>query len=356
MSRVLVTGSGGVAGVNFVRAIKKGTDHFVVGTEFNKYFSVFPEVDRIVNTPRHSDPEFVKIIKGIIREYGIEFLHPQPTSEMLVLLEQRDDLGARVYLPSTMVVQRDKYAQYQALAARNVRIPKFATIDSEEKLDGTLGEMGLPLWVRAKSGAGGRLSIRCESAEEMLHWIKLWVLKGRAKWSDFVVQQYLPGRDIAWDSLWYEGRLVTSFCRQRLDYPFKHLTPSGKTGTPTVSKIIHDKKINTYAEAAVRAIDERPHGCYSVDLKEDADGNAVVTEIDSGKFHTTIGLWGYVAMSNLGMDWRYNMPQLYLHLGLGGKIPEMERYDIYPENLHLVRHMDCGVWIITDEGAKSRVL
>ncbi len=356
MSRVLVTGSGGVAGVNFVRALKTKSNHFVVGTEFSKYFSVFPEVDRLINTPRHSDPEFVTVIKNIIEDHKIEFLHPQPTSEMLVLADHRDAFGASLYLPSNTVIRRDKHAQYQVLAAKNIKIPRFATIDSEEKMYSAVEEVGFPLWVRAKSGAGGRLSIKCESAEEILHWIKLWVLKGRAEWSDFVIQQYLPGRDMAWDSLWYQGKLVTSFARQRLDYPFKHLTPSGITGTPTVSKIIHDNKVNIYAENAVKVIDDKPHGCYSVDLKEDGDSNPVVTEIDSGKFHTTIGLWGYIAMNNLNMDWRYNMPQLYVHLGLGGSVPDMERHDIYPDNLHVVRQMDCGVWIIANEGSKTRVL
>ncbi len=356
MTRILITGAGGVAGVNFVRAIKTNPNHFVVGTEFNKYFSIFPDVDKLINTPRHSDPQFLTIVKDSIKDYKIQFLHAQPTVEMLVLASHRDELGVPVYLPSNIVIQRDKYAQYQTLAAKNIRIPRFATINSEEELSKDLDKLGFPLWVRAKSGAGGRLSIKCETVEEISHWIKLWVLKGKAQWSDFVIQQYLPGRDMAWDSLWYEGKLVTSFARQRLDYPFKHLTPSGITGTPTVSKIIHDKKINTYAENAVKAIDDKPHGCYSVDLKEDDNSNPVVTEIDSGKFHTTIGLWGYISTRNLKMDWYYNMPQLYVHLGLNGDMPDTKKYDIYPDNLHLVRQMDCGVWIITNEGAKTRII
>ena len=39
MKRILVTGSGGIGGVNFIRALKQFTDKFfIVGTDFNKYY------------------------------------------------------------------------------------------------------------------------------------------------------------------------------------------------------------------------------------------------------------------------------------------------------------------------------
>ena len=39
MKKILVTGSGGIGGVNFVRALKLFSDEFfIVGTDFNKYY------------------------------------------------------------------------------------------------------------------------------------------------------------------------------------------------------------------------------------------------------------------------------------------------------------------------------
>ena len=52
-----------------------------------------------------------------------------------------------------------------------------------------------------------------------------------------MIQEYLPGQNIAWDSFWYDGKLIASYTRERIEYPFKHISPSGITGTPTVSKI-----------------------------------------------------------------------------------------------------------------------
>ena len=59
-----------------------------------------------------------------------------------------------------------------------------------------------------------------------------------------MIQQYLPKRNIAWDSFWYDGELIASFTRERLEYPLKHISPSGITGTPSVSRIIIDYEVN----------------------------------------------------------------------------------------------------------------
>ena len=42
MKKILVTGSGGIGGVNFVRALRAtDEDFFLVGTDFNQYYLEF---------------------------------------------------------------------------------------------------------------------------------------------------------------------------------------------------------------------------------------------------------------------------------------------------------------------------
>ena len=63
MKNILVTGSGGIGGVNFIRALRATKENFfIVGTDFNQYYLEFPDVDVRVNTPRHSDPKFISEI------------------------------------------------------------------------------------------------------------------------------------------------------------------------------------------------------------------------------------------------------------------------------------------------------
>ena len=60
MTRILVTGSGGLAGVNFVRALRASSrDYYIAGTDNNKYHLLYPEVDARYLTPRHDDRSFI---------------------------------------------------------------------------------------------------------------------------------------------------------------------------------------------------------------------------------------------------------------------------------------------------------
>ena len=194
------------------------------------------------------------------------------------------------------------------------------------------------------------------NSEEAKLWINLWVKKGKAKFNDFMIQEYLPGRNLAWDSIWYEGKMIASFTRERLEYPFKHISPSGITGTPTVSRIIIDESINKLGENAVKAIDPMPHGNYAVDLKDDPSGKPCITEIDAGKFHSTTPLWGYISTKILQKEPMKNLPYLYLLLGIGEINPPVLGHDIYPEGLYLLRHIDCGDWLWRENGYKAQIL
>ena len=359
MKRILVTGSGGIGGVNFVRALKLFQDKFfIVGTDFNKYYLQFANLDVRIISPRHSDPNFIPLLNQLTEKHKIEFLHPQPSSEALVVSQNLDKISTRTLLPPPNVISTDKLETQKILSKSGILVAKTKVIDNYDVIENTFEELGGgPLWIRSKSGAGGNLSLLCNNSTEAEYWMKLWILRGKANFSDFMLQQYLPKRNIAWDSFWYKGKLISSFTRERLEYPLKHISPSGITGTPTVSKIIVDDSVNRIGENAVKSIDEKPHGNYAVDLKEDNDGNWHVTEIDSGKFHTTTPLWGYISTKFLKQDPLHNLPYLYTMLGLEEiSDPGFLGNDIYPEGLHVLRHIDCGTWIYRDDGSKEKVL
>lgn len=359
MKKIVVTGSGGIGGVNFVRALRATKEEFyIVGTDFNKYYIQFPSVDVRIRSPRHSDPKFIESISDLISKYEIDFLHPQPSSEAQVIAQHIEKIRTKTLLPSYNVMALDKLETQKILAEKEVPVAKTRTINSSTEIAESFEYFDKkPVWVRAKKGAGGNLSLLCSSAEEIKYWVNLWVQKNKVSFSDFMIQQNLSGRNLAWDSFWYEGKLIASFTRERLEYPFKHISPSGITGTPTVSKIIVDKTVNRLGMNSVMAVDPKPHGNYSVDLKGDENNNFYITEIDSGKFHTTTPLWGYIATKTLNMELEKNLPYLYVMLGMQKIEPKPIGYDIYPEGLHLLRHIDCGVWLWKEDGSyKEQVL
>ncbi len=237
-NRVLVTGSGGIAGVNFVRALRASERrYYVAGTDHNKYYLEFPDLHSRFLTPRHDSREFVPGVARIAKKEKIDFIHPQPSSEALVLSENRKRVPARLFLPDpeTMITGQDKLSTQKLLIRASVEVAKTWPIGKISDIEEPFSENEPPLWVRARHGAGGRLSLACDSAAEAKDWISLWVKRG-SPLDEFIVQEFLPGRNIAWDSLWRDGRLVTSYCRERLEYPLKHVSPSGITGTPSVSR------------------------------------------------------------------------------------------------------------------------
>jgi len=89
------------------------------------------------------------------------------------------------------------------------------------------------------------------------------------------------------------------------------------------------------AEAAVSSVDADPHGVFCVDLREDETGQPRPTEINAGRFSTTVGLW---STSN-GM--RSNFVALAAELAVGDE-SRLEHWEPLPEGLILSRHIDCG--------------
>ncbi|MDI9620009.1 MAG: hypothetical protein QFX33_04280 [Candidatus Nezhaarchaeota archaeon] len=353
-ARILVTGCGGIGGSNFVRALRlaermTGDKLFIVGAEFNPYYLLMPDVDVRFRTPKHSDPHFKDAVVRLIKEHSIDFLHPHPSSEAKVLAGCVDELGVKCYLPRPEDIAPDKWDTYVKLVDNGVPAPRARCMASLEDVEEAFMALGSPLWVRARAGAGGRLSLKVNTPEEARMWVKLNVVQGRAKVSDFMIQEYMPGRDLAFDSLWFRGELVTSYVRERIEYPLKHVSLTGITGTPSVARtLIHDEA-SCIGVRAVKALNPRPHGFYSVDLKEDAEGRPRVTEVD-GKWHTTAPLWGYAVSKVLG-DVSYNIAYAYLKLGLEGGLPFiLPKMNLYPEGLYLIRQLDSGVLMTFKEG------
>jgi len=297
-------------------------------------------------------------IAGIAAREKVKFIHPQPSSEALVLSEQREKLPAPVFLPESaeMMIGQDKLLTAKKLRAANVRTARTIEISAISDLEEAFERLSEPLWIRARHGAGGRLSLRCDTREEARDWVDLWVRRGTPL-EEFIAQEFLPGRNIAWDSIWKDGKLVTSYCRERIEYPFKHISPSGITGTPSVARIVHDDKVNLAGEKSVLAISKRANGAFSVDIKEDSGGRPCVTEVDSGKFHTTMPLWGYVAVKHFGLPWYSNLADLYVRLGLGISPPSgVPRRDLLPAGYYMIRNIDSGVLLWREDGWKERVL
>lgn len=362
MTSVLVTGSGGSGGISFIRALRlaqtqKKQEFFIASTDHNRHFLNFADADAKFVSPRHDDPAFLPLLLKIIEKHKVDFLHPHPSSEARVVAENLDYFKAskvKTYLPNPNAIMPDKLEIHQSLSKRGVRVPQTVAVNSLGDVERAFEEIGKPLWIRARRGAGGRLGLKVENAQQAKHWVQLNTLQGRCKVSDFIAQEFLPGRDLAFDSLWYRGKLVTSYCRERREYFLKHISLSGITGTPTIAKTLVDEKVTRVGLESVKALDAKPHGFYSTDIKEDAAGECVVTEVD-GKWHTTAPLWGYAFAKAFNKP-ELNLAYQYVQLALSGETDTaLPTTNLFPANCLLVRQLDAGV-MLEHEDEKWRII
>jgi carbamoyl-phosphate synthase large subunit len=351
VTRVLVTGAGGSAAANFAHSLRlSGEDFYLVGTDVSRYHLELADVEARYLLPRADHPDFLAELNALVAAEEIKLVHPQPDVEVLALSAHRDEVGARVFLPAheTILSCQDKAASAAALEAAGVPVPLARQADSEAALAEATREILAQrekAWVRATRGAGARASLPVTSAEQAVAWARYWVEVRGLSFADFMVSEFLPGREFAFQSLWLDGELLVSQARERLEYIFGHLTPSGQSSSPSVARTVHRDDVNGIAEASIRALDSRATGVFCADLKEDESGRPLLTEVNAGRFFTT---------SNFFSAAGANMPYWYVLLALGKPLPDLPRFNAVEAGLYWVRMMDMGFKLVREGGWTSR--
>jgi carbamoylphosphate synthase large subunit len=348
VKRILCTGAGGPAGINFTSSLRATSEKmFLVGTDSNEYFINLAITDKRYLIPRAADPTYIDKLNEIIRKEKIEFLHAQPDVEVEVVSEKREKLEAPVFLPSKAAVKacQDKLESAKIWGKKGVAVAKTIEVRRDEDIDTAFEEFGSPIWVRARHGAGGKGSTPADNRETAVNWIRYWKARG-VDW-EFIAQEHLPGRNIAFHSLWKDGELVTSMARERLEYIYAYLAPSGITGTPAVQRTVHDEAVNKVGTDAVLSIDPKFSGIASVDLKANDAGVPCVTEINPGRMFTTSFFFSY-ASKTLRQDYGVNIPYLYIKLAYKETIPDLPKYNALPADVYWIRHMDAPARLVKD--------
>jgi carbamoyl-phosphate synthase large subunit len=348
MKRTLITGAGGPAGINFAMSLQIAPEKvFTVGTESNEYFTHLAMTDRKYSISKATEPDYVAMLNRIIEKEKVEFVHAQPDIEVEIVSENREKLKANVFLPSKQAVRicQDKLESAERWQKNHVPVAKFLELHEESDVADAFEQLGSPIWIRARHGAGGRGSTPANKKDTALSWIKYW--KSRNVGWQFIAQENLPGRNIGFHSLWKDGELVTSMSRERIEYIYPYLAPSGITGTPSVQRTIHDKRANEIGTKAVLSIDRHFNGIACVDLKENKEGTPCVTEINAGRMFTTSFFFSY-ASKILRKDPYANIPYLYTKLASEEDIPRIPQYDVLPENVYWIRHIDAPAKLVKD--------
>ncbi|MBD3254480.1 MAG: hypothetical protein GF383_05275 [Candidatus Lokiarchaeota archaeon] len=356
MKKILVTGSGGPAGVNFLKSLHLADEEMeLYGTDINIYHKFFaaPWSKEVFIVPRANTVDYIPKINKIVAKNKIELIHPQPDIEVLAISENREKLDALTYLPkkTTIKIMQDKFKSASIWKEKGFPSVKAIPIRPEyleKDIQNALEVLGNKIWIRAKKGAGGRGSTPVENVITAVSWIKYWISRGK-DW-EFIAQEYLPGRNVAFQSLFKEGELICSLARERLEYIYPYLAPSGITGTPIVAKTIHNDQVNKNAVDAILSIDPDATGVFCVDMKEDKTGNFCPTEINAGRFFTTSYFFS-LGSKRFNVP-KANMPYMLVKLAYRETIPEGPQFNLLPNDLYWIRHIDCAEHLIESNELK----
>jgi hypothetical protein len=167
-------------------------------------------------------------------------------------------------------------------------------------------------------------------------WIRWWIEERGMNASQFMASEMLPGREFAYQSVWQDGTLIAGQARERVEYLYGHLTPSGQTSTPSVARTVDEPTVDDLAMRSILALDPKPRGAYCVDIKESANGTPNVTEINAGRFFTTSNFFAAAGL---------NMPDMLIRCALGEPL-ETRGTSPLPADLYWIRMVDMGFVLV----------
>jgi carbamoyl-phosphate synthase large subunit len=209
-----------------------------------------------------------------------DFVHAQPDQEVLRLSKNRNVISATTFLPYPWVIStcQDKWETYKALREKGVPVPDTKLVrDSDSLL-----RLGDGKWLRATTGAGGAGSLATDNTRLAVEWVDR-----HDGWGRFTVAELLTAGTVTVQQLWWRGELIASQQRSRGSWANAKNSPSGVSGSTGVGYTTSHEYVDETADAAVRAVADKPHGLFGVDMAYDTHLQPRVTEINVGRFFTT---------------------------------------------------------------------
>jgi len=335
MSRIHIGGAGGAPSNNVIRSLRESSrSDYLIGASSvpTDLFLADVEEKHVVLPATH--PDYARRMLQLLADRRPDFIHVQHDFEVRALSRIRDEvhaLGIKTYLPAADTIENcvDKYLSYEKWCSSGLRVPRTILLKDEADLKQAFDTLGETLWIRAVEGGGGQGSVPTNSYE----FARLWIDRYQG-WGSFSAAELLTDRSVTWLSLWHEGELVVAQSRQRRSWNFGNRTISGVTGITGVAETIANATVDRVAQDAILTLDPKPHGIFGVDMTYDQAGWPNPTEINIGRFFTTVYFFTKAGL---------NMPEIYCNIVLDGNFPSLPtRINPLPPGLIWIRGMDVA--------------
>ncbi len=334
--RVLLTGAGQGRANNLARSLRAtGSDIHAIGCHFDRFMLAKSDMVENFVVPHPSSSDYPVAIAKVITDQQIDLIIPTNDEDTLALASVREALPCRVYLPATELISlcQDKYQLGERLREAGIAMPKTFPISARQDVFDAFERLGDPplMWCRTREGFASRGATKVQNGEQAWHWITYWNdLRGLAV-EEFVISEFLPGRDFNVQGLWHQGEPVLLRMCERLSYLGGGHNPSGMSSTPAIAKTLRDDATLDICEKAMHVLDSSTSGVFSIDMKQDEDGISNITEINAGRFAMITNFYDLVG--------EHNMAHLYVNLALGQPVYVTDSRNYAPDH-YLIRDQD----------------
>ena len=288
MKTILVTGIGGLTPRSITTIIRKNhPDYKIIGVDANKKaigFYMNDLLDECYVCPRCSEENYFPWIEQLVEEKHIDYAFVQPESEIVAWGEYFDKHGnypCPVFMGSKLLSAslKDKAIMAELLKGTEF-IPKTIKVTQENPcFEEVEREIGFPCWIRATEGTGGLGSLKLDDLSSYKSWLFI-----NSQIPEFTVSEFLTGRHLANEMLYYNGEYIKGAALECAEYVMANTAPSKVTGNTAFARFLNEDRINEFCDRCIKYLEQElnvpAHGILSFDLKEDSNGNLKVTEVN----------------------------------------------------------------------------
>ena len=352
MKKILVAGAGGAPTEGVVFSLLKNPNNYVIGMGSEPTDVILSKADKKYYVPYANTNEYKDKLLEILNKEKPDLVHFQNDLEIYhssLIREEIKATGTKIFMPDHSVIDTcvHKYKSYQAFKKAGVIVPVNITIDTEEELKRAFKELGDSqgkIWLRDSGiGGGGKGALPTSDYTLAKSWIDHY--KG---WGSFIAAEMLTPKTVTWLSVWHEGELILAQTRAREGWTHGNRAISGVTGVTKVGVTVSDEQVTQIAINTVKAVSDKPHGIFGVDMAFDKNGIPNPTEINISRFFTTVRFFTEAGI---------NFPEIFKQLALGEKI-SIKKGIINPleSGLMWVRGMDTEPRLVVKDSLEQGII
>jgi len=254
MPSVLVTATGGPAGLNAVRSLQEAGGFRIVSVDADPLASgLYIKGVKPYAVSLAREKGYSAALMRICKKEKVNVILPCSDEEILALSKDKElfnGQGISLPIPDHKLVLRasDKWKMLKAISKLEVRIPKTFSPSTPDEFEDALKQIDFPLVVRPRISRGGRGVTFCKDSEAAKLAYKLL----KQEYRDLLVQELVPGGpgsvhvvQTLWDM---HHRLCAAAVMQKL----RERPSTG--GVALAGKTVHDNKLRNIGVSVVQRL------------------------------------------------------------------------------------------------------